>query len=351
MWLFSFAQKTKPIFPMSFHQNFDLSTLNTFGIKSIAPFFAEFHSVDELGHLLNHIPKKPIMILGGGSNILLTQAFEGTILQNKISGIEIIEESEHDIIVRVGAGEVWHDVVMWAVNNNYGGIENLSLIPGSVGASPMQNIGAYGVEIKDVLTHVEAFHIQNREVHNFSNDACKFGYRESVFKRELKGAYVIVYVTFKLSKSPKLNLDYGAIREVLNERNISNPTIKDVSDAVIHIRQSKLPDPKVIGNAGSFFKNPAVKKEQYQALQVKYPNMPSYPLNETHVKVPAGWLIEQAGWKGKDFGNYGVHDKQALVLVNRGGASGQDIYDLSTKIVEDIEAKFGIELEREVNVV
>jgi UDP-N-acetylmuramate dehydrogenase len=336
---------------MTFQENFDLSKLNTFGIKSSAAFFAEFQSIEELGQHLNQIPKEPLMILGGGSNILITQTFDGTVLQNKISGIEIVEESEHDIIVRVGAGEVWHDFVMWAVNNNYGGIENLSLIPGSVGASPMQNIGAYGVEIKDVLVNVEAFHIQNQEVHNFSNAACKFGYRESVFKRYLKGGYVIVYVTFKLSKSPKLHLDYGAIRDVLNERNIANPTIKDVSDAVIHIRQSKLPDPKVIGNAGSFFKNPAVAKEQYAALQVKYPNMPSYPLNETHVKVPAGWLIEQAGWKGKDFGNYGVHDKQALVLVNRGGASGQDIYDLSTKILEDIHQKFGIELEREVNVV
>ena len=336
---------------MTFQENFDLSKLNTFGIKSSAAYFAEFQSIEELGQHLNQIPKEPLMILGGGSNILLTQAFDGTVLQNKISGIEITEKTETDILVRVGAGEVWHDFVMWAVNNNYGGIENLSLIPGSVGASPMQNIGAYGVEIKDVLVNVEAFHIQNHEVHNFSNAACKFGYRESVFKRYLKGGYVIVYVTFKLSKSPKLHLDYGAIRDVLTERNIANPTIKDVSDAVIHIRQSKLPDPKVIGNAGSFFKNPAVAKEQYAALQLKYPNMPSYPLNETHVKVPAGWLIEQAGWKGKDFGNYGVHDKQALVLVNRGGASGQEIFDLSTQILEDIHAKFGIELEREVNVV
>lgn len=336
---------------MTFQENFDLSKLNTFGIASSAAYFAEFQSVAELGSLLNQIPKEPLMILGGGSNILLTQAFEGTVLQNKILGIEIIEETENDMIVRVGAGEVWHDFVMWAVNNNYGGIENLSLIPGSVGASPMQNIGAYGVEIKDVLVNVEAYHIQNQEAHNFSNAACKFGYRESVFKRYLKGGYVIVYVTFRLSKSPKLNLDYGAIRDVLQERNITQPSIKDVSDAVIHIRQSKLPDPKVIGNAGSFFKNPAVEKEKYATLQLKHPNIPSYPLNETHVKVPAGWLIEQAGWKGKDFGNYGVHDKQALVLVNRGGASGQEIFDLSTKILEDIQEKFGIELEREVNVV
>lgn len=336
---------------MSFEKNYDLSSLNTFGIKSTTEFFSIFQSHEELQQKIQNLPKQPLMILGGGSNILLTKPFEGTILQNKIVGIEIIEENESDILVRVGAGENWHDFVMWAVNNNYGGIENLSLIPGSVGASPMQNIGAYGVEIKDVLVNVEAFHIQNQEIHNFSNAACKFGYRESVFKRYLKGAYVIVYVTFKLSKSPKLHLDYGAIRDVLNEKNISNPTIKDVSDAVIHIRQSKLPDPKVIGNAGSFFKNPAVEKEQYAALQIKHPNIPSYPLNETHVKVPAGWLIEQAGWKGKDFGNYGVHDKQALVLVNRGGASGRDIYDLSTKIVEDIQAKFEIELEREVNVV
>jgi UDP-N-acetylmuramate dehydrogenase len=336
---------------MDFKANHDLSNLNTFGMKSSAAYFAEFSSVAELTESLNELPKKPLLVLGGGSNILITRNFEGTVLQNKIQGIEIIEETDDDILVRVGAGEVWHDFVLWAIENNYGGIENLSLIPGSVGASPMQNIGAYGVEIKDVLHNVEAFHIEDQEIHNFSNAACKFGYRNSVFKMYLKGGYVIVYVTFRLSKSPKLHLDYGAIRDVLNERNIANPSIKDVSDAVIHIRQSKLPDPKVIGNAGSFFKNPAVENEKYAALQVKYPNMPSYPLNETHVKVPAGWLIEQAGWKGKDFGNYGVHDKQALVLVNRGGASGQDIYDLSTKIVEDIQAKFGIELEREVNVV
>jgi UDP-N-acetylmuramate dehydrogenase len=336
---------------MKFQNNYNMSHLNTFGINSTASNFAAFESVEELTTYLNALPSEPLHILGGGSNILITKPIEGTVLQNKIMGIDIIEENDADIVVRVGAGEEWHDFVMWAVNNNYGGIENLSLIPGSVGASPMQNIGAYGVEIKDVLVNVEAYHIQNQEIHNFSNAACKFGYRESVFKRYLKGGYVIVYVTFRLSKSPKLNLDYGAIRDVLQERNITQPSIKDVSDAVIHIRQSKLPDPKVIGNAGSFFKNPAVEKEKYATLQLKYPNIPSYPLNETHVKVPAGWLIEQAGWKGKDFGNYGVHDKQALVLVNRGGASGQEIFDLSTKILEDIHEKFGIELEREVNVV
>jgi UDP-N-acetylmuramate dehydrogenase len=336
---------------MQFHQNFNLSHLNTFGIQSTAEYFAAFNNIDELNKQLNQLPKEPLMILGGGSNILITQPIQGTVLQNKILGIEIIEETEHDVVVRVGAGEVWHDFVMWAVDNNYGGIENLSLIPGSVGAGPMQNIGAYGVEIKDVLMNVEAFHIQNREVHIFSNEACEFGYRESVFKRYLKGGYIIVHVSFRLSKSSELNLDYGAIREVLNERNILNPSIKDVSDAVIHIRQSKLPDPKIIGNAGSFFKNPAITKEHFAELQEHYPNIPAYPLNENHVKVPAGWLIEQAGWKGKDFGNYGVHDKQALVLVNRGGASGQDIFDLSTKILEDIHQKFGISLEREVNVV
>jgi UDP-N-acetylmuramate dehydrogenase len=336
---------------MQFHQNFNLSHLNTFGIQSAAEYFAAFNNIDELNKQLNQLPKEPLMILGGGSNILITQAIQGTVLQNKIMGIDIIEETENEVIVRVGAGEVWHDFVMWAVKNNYGGVENLSLIPGSVGAGPMQNIGAYGVEIKDVLLNVEAFHIQNREVHTFSNEACEFGYRESIFKRYLKGAYIIAYVSFRLSKSPELNLEYGAIREVLNERNINNPSIKDVSDAVIHIRQSKLPDPKIIGNAGSFFKNPAVTKEHFEELQKRYPNIPAYPLNENHVKVPAGWLIEQAGWKGKDFGSYGVHDKQALVLVNRGGASGQEIFDLSTQIMEDIHQKFGIALEREVNVV
>lgn len=336
---------------MQFHQNFKLGHLNTFGIQSSADYFVEFHNTEELALLLKAIPKNPLMILGGGSNILITQPIQGTVLHNKIKGISIVEETEDDVVVNVGAGEVWHDFVMWAVNNNYGGVENLSLIPGSVGAGPMQNIGAYGVEIKDVLAQVEAFHIQKREIHNFTNAACEFGYRESIFKRYLKGAYVITHVTFRLSKSPKLNLDYGAIRDVLLERNITIPSIKDVSNAVIHIRQSKLPDPKVIGNAGSFFKNPAVTKEHYTELQTRFPDIPSFPLNTSHVKVPAGWLIEQAGWKGKDFGNYGVHDKQALVLVNRGGATGKEIFDLSTKILEDIHQKFGIALEREVNVV
>ncbi len=336
---------------MSFEKNYDLSTLNTFGIKSKAEFFAVFHSVEELTQLIATMPKPPLMILGGGSNILITQAIAGTVLLNKIEGIEIIEENEEHVLVRVGAGEVWHNFVMWAVENNLGGIENLSLIPGSVGASPMQNIGAYGVEIKDVMHSLEAFQLNIGDIHTFSNAACQFGYRDSVFKRYLKGGYVIVNVTFRLTKKHQLHIEYGAIRDVLAEREISKPSIKDVSDAVTHIRQRKLPDPKVIGNAGSFFKNPLVSLEHFEKLQLQYPHIPSYPVNETHVKVPAGWLIEQAGWKGKDFGNYGVHDKQALVLVNRGGASGQEIYDLSTKILEDIQEKFGIVLEREVNVV
>lgn len=336
---------------MTFLQNHDLSKLNSFGIQSTSEYFAAFSSTDELRLLLEHIPKPPMMILGGGSNILITQPIAGTVLQNKISGIEILEETDSDVLVRVGAGEVWHDFVMWAVNNNFGGLENLSLIPGSVGASPMQNIGAYGVEIKDVMHNLQALQIDSGEIHTFSNAACQFGYRDSVFKRYLKGGYVIAYVTFKLSKKHQIHIEYGAIRDVLLERGIDNPSIKDVSDAVIHIRQSKLPDPKVLGNAGSFFKNPVIGKALLEKLQGLNPNIPFFEVNDSQVKVPAGWLIEQAGWKGKDMGTFGVHDKQALVLVNRGGARGQEIFDLSTAILEDIYQKFEIRLEREVNVI
>jgi UDP-N-acetylmuramate dehydrogenase len=246
---------------------------------------------------------------------------------------------------------VWHDFVLYSIDENLGGIENLSLIPGSVGASPMQNIGAYGVEIKDVFHELEAYHIETGEVHTFDNESCQFGYRESVFKRRLKNQYIILNVTFRLSKTPSINTSYGAINDELHAMGVVNPTIKDVSNAVIRIRQSKLPNPAEIGNAGSFFKNPVVANTHVDKLKERHPNMPVYPIDENSSKIPAGWLIEQDGWKGKRFDKYGVHAKQALVLVNYGGASGTDILNLSEQIIQSIEKNFGIKLEREVNIV
>lgn len=323
----------------------------TFGVDAQAEEIHEFSSVDELKSLLTQFKDQNIMILGGGSNVLFTRDFNGVILVNKIKGITIVQENNEEVLLKVGAGEVWHDFVIHCVNNGWSGVENLSLIPGSVGASPMQNIGAYGVEIKDVFVQLEALNKKSHEIETFDNASCKFGYRESVFKRALKDQYVITSVTYRLSKSPQINSSYGAINAELQERGIDAPTIKDISDVVIAIRQSKLPDPKEIGNAGSFFKNPIVPKSTLEKIQENYENVPNYPVDETHVKLAAGWLIEQAGWKGKTFNNYGVHKRQALVLVNYGGANGKDILELSNEIINDIKNKFGITLEREVNMI
>jgi UDP-N-acetylmuramate dehydrogenase len=334
---------------MNFIQNFDLTPFNTFRIQAFAQYYAAFDSIASLKNLLQNISKKPITVLGGGSNILLTGDVQGTVLHNQIMGREVISEDENCVVVRVGAGENWHEFVLYALDNNWGGIENLSLIPGCVGASPMQNIGAYGVEIKEVLEEVEALHVQTLELHKFSNEACKFGYRESVFKRELKGQYIITHVSFRLSKQAKINADYGVIQDVLKQHGVTHPTIQDISRAVIEIRSSKLPDPKELGNAGSFFKNPIVPKSLYLKIKRSFPLVPSYPVDKDTLKIPAGWLIESAGWKGKKIGNCGVHEKQALVLVNFGGASGREILELSEAIIQDVKQKFGIELEREVN--
>lgn len=329
----------------------NVKSYTTFGIDAQAKDIYEFNSVEELKKLLTEFRNNKIMILGGGSNVLFTKDFEGIILVNKITGIDIVREDNNEVLLRAGAGEVWHNFVLHCVNKGWSGIENLSLIPGSVGASPMQNIGAYGVEIKDVFVELEALNKTSLEIEIFDNASCKFGYRESVFKRELKDQYVITSVTFKLSKSPQINSSYGAINAELEKRGITNPTIKDISDVVIAIRQSKLPDPKEIGNAGSFFKNPVVPISSLKRIQESYESVPNYPVDAGHVKLAAGWLIEQAGWKGKTFENYGVHKKQALVLVNYGGANGSDIYQLSENIIRDIESKFGITLEREVNMI
>jgi UDP-N-acetylmuramate dehydrogenase len=331
-------------------KNISLQAFNTFGFNETAEEFARFNSSDELTELLQNNKNKPLFILGGGSNILLTKKVEGLVLKNDIKGIKIIEENDDFVIVESGAGEIWHNFVLHCINQNWSGIENLSLIPGSVGASPMQNIGAYGVEIKDIFDYLLAYNLASGETEKFNAEQCQFGYRESIFKQALKGKYVICYVAFKLSKKALKNTTYGAIEDELKKMGIVDPSIQDISNAVIAIRQSKLPDPALIGNAGSFFKNPIVSETIVNQLKEKYPDIPNYPSSNGTKKLAAGWLIEQAGWKGKRFGNYGVHQKQALVLVNYGGGTGKDIYDLSTAIIDDIKTKFNVILEREVNI-
>lgn len=332
-------------------ENVSLQPFNTFGIEVKAKLFAFFHDTSELSELLQQHPEENLLILGGGSNILLTSDYNGLVLKNEILGIEVLTEDDQEVLLRVGAGENWHEFVLHCIDKGYAGVENLSLIPGSVGASPMQNIGAYGVEIKDVFDHLEAFHLATGEIHQFIKEDCHFGYRESVFKNKHKGEYVIAHVCYRLRKSVSVNTSYGAIETELKAQGIENPGIRDVSNAVIAIRQSKLPDPKLIGNAGSFFKNPVVEAAVYENIKKTHPEAPSYPAGSGFVKVPAGWLIEQAGWKGKSLGKYGVHKNQALVLVNYGGATGKEVWDLSSAIKDDVFAKFGVELEREVNVV
>jgi len=334
-------------------KNVSLKPYNTFGIDVTSSHFAEFSSVDELREVLKtpEASTLPLLILGGGSNLLLTKNFEGLVLKNNLRGISIVQSPGDEVRVKAAAGENWHDLVMFAVQNNLGGIENLSLIPGSVGAAPMQNIGAYGVEVKDVIQDVEAYEISTGKIRLFDKSECRFAYRESIFKQELKNKFVITGITLRLTKNPTLNTSYGAINDELTKRGILQPTIRDVSNAVIAIRQSKLPDPKEIGNSGSFFKNPVVLKSQFEKLKEMYPEIPSYPADETHVKLAAGWLIEKAGWKGKTIVNYGVHKNQALVLVNYGGAKGSDIFNLSEEILQSIKIQFGIVLEREVNII
>ncbi len=331
-------------------ENLNLRPYNTFGIEVFAKRFSAFRSISELKDLISQRNDDELLFLGGGSNVLFTKDFEGLVLRNELMGIEVLNQDDSHVTIKSGAGEVWHNFVLFCVENNYGGVENLSLIPGSVGASPMQNIGAYGAEIKDIFFSLEALHIETGEIHSFDNAACEFGYRESVFKRKLKKQYVITSVTFKLTKQHTINSSYGAIEAELEKMEISSPTIKNISDAVIAIRSSKLPNPVEIGNAGSFFKNPVVDLKTLEKIQVNYEKVPNYPAQNGKVKLAAGWLIDQAGWKGKTFSTYGVHKLQALVLVNYSTTKGSDIYDLSTRIISDIKEKFGVELEREVNI-
>jgi UDP-N-acetylmuramate dehydrogenase len=336
---------------MDIRQNISLKSFNTFGIDVAARYLVSFATVDTLAEAIAAKPEQDdMLILGGGSNILLTKPFDGWVLRNEIPGIDILKEDDDYVWVKAGAGVNWHSFVLHCINNRRGGIENLSLIPGCVGASPMQNIGAYGVEIKDVFDHLEAYSIDDKKLITFSASDCGFGYRESVFKRALKNRFVITQVCFRLFKKPVFKTSYGAINQELDAMGIKELSIKAISDAVIRIRQSKLPDPAVTGNAGSFFKNPEIPEEQYKMLCQSNPEMPGYATTSDRVKVPAGWLIEKAGWKGYREGDAGVHPKQALVLVNYGKANGAQIYALSEKILQSVKEVFGITLEREVNV-
>ncbi len=333
--------------------NQSLQSYNTFGIDVSAKYFSEIKSTDDFKALITEpgFEKEEKLILGGGSNILFTKNVDGLVIKNSLPGIKIIKEDPYHSWIKVAAGEPWHPFVLYCVERNLAGIENLSLIPGLVGAAPMQNIGAYGVEIKDTCEEVEAVNMATGEEEIFNNAACEFGYRESIFKHKLKGQFLITAVTFKLNKIFKPNIHYGDIKRTLEEMRVQEITIKAVSDAVITIRSSKLPDPKVIGNAGSFFKNPVVSRKLFNTLISKNPLMPNYPQKNGEVKIPAGWLIEQCGWKGKVVGNTGAHKSQSLVLVNYGHATGHEIYDLALQIRQSVKEKFDIDITTEVNIV
>ena len=338
---------------MNIIENYPLLKLNTFGIDVKAKYFTSVNTINELIELTktNVFKDLELLILGGGSNILFTKNFDGLVILNNIKGKEIIDQNHQSVFLKIGAGENWHELVMYCVDNGLGGIENLSLIPGNTGTAPMQNIGAYGVEIKETFVELEALEISSGKIVKFNNSDCEFGYRDSVFKNKMKNQYIILNITLELKKNPVLNINYGDVKAILESQNIKNPAIKEVSNAIIRIRQSKLPDPKKIGNSGSFFKNPLVSLNQLELIKKNYPNVVNYEINENEFKIAAGWLIERAGWKGKKFNNYGVHEKQALVLVNYGLANGMEIFDLSEKIILDIKDKFGITLEREVNII
>lgn len=335
---------------MQVQQNYSLKEYNTFGIDALAKYFSAFQTAEQLKEIIENKKAESKMILGGGSNILFTKNYDGLVLKNEIDGINIVDEDDQFVFITAGAGVKWHSFVMYCVNQNLGGVENLSLIPGNVGASPMQNIGAYGAEIKDVFYELKALHLNEKSIHKFSSAECEFGYRESVFKKKYKDEFAILNVTFRLRKNPVFNISYGAIETELKKMHVETLSVKAISDAVIQIRLSKLPDPSVIGNAGSFFKNPVITKEQMEKIQQHHLNLPFYKADEENFKIPAGWLIEQCGWKGFRKGDVGCYEKQALVLVNYGNATGKEIYSLSEEIKLSVNEKFQIELEREVNI-
>lgn len=337
---------------MEVKTDFSLKPYNTFGIDVKAKQFISVANTEELKHVLKRFYTEEIFVLGGGSNMLLTEDVSKTVLHINTKGIKVVEEKDSYVIIDVEAGENWHELVVWTLDNNYGGLENLSLIPGNVGTSPIQNIGAYGVELKDVFISCEAIHRQTLNFKTFSKQDCEFAYRQSVFKNKLKGHYIITKVRMKLTKQKhNIKTDYGAIQEELTKLQISNPKPQDISKAVINIRQSKLPDPRVLGNSGSFFKNPIVSLSTYEELKDLHPEIPSYKIDEDRVKIPAGWLIDQCGLKGFRSKDAGVHEKQALVLVNYGRASGQDILNLSKKIQDKVKEVFSITLDPEVNII
>ena len=337
---------------MKIQEHISLKLFNTFGIDVAARYFAELNSSVDFAELLNEPVYKTNdqLILGGGSNILFTKNYDGLVIKNNLKGIEITREEDDFVWIKAGAGENWHNFVMWCVNKNYGGLENLSLIPGCVGAAPMQNIGAYGVEIKDACKKVFALDRETGKEVIFRNSDCLFGYRDSIFKHAYKDHFIITSVIFKLNKKPVFNTSYGAINQELETMGVKDLSIKAISDAVINIRSSKLPDPAQIGNAGSFFKNPEVTKQKHDELKQKFENLVSYPLENGNFKLAAGWLIEQCGLKGKRVGQAGVHAKQALVLVNYGGVNGSEIYKLSEEVLDAVQNTFGLTLEREVNI-
>jgi UDP-N-acetylmuramate dehydrogenase len=338
--------------PNTILENISLKPYNTFGIDVNAKYFVSVKSLEELKYVLGLEDYPQKFILGGGSNMLLTKDIEALVIHLDIKNIEIISKDKNIVTIKASAGENWHDFVLWCLEHDFGGIENLSLIPGNIGAAPIQNIGAYGVELEDVFIECEALHIKSLNIKTFTKEDCNFDYRNSVFKQDLKGEYVLINITLKLTtKDHQLKTSYGAITEELNKMNIINPTIQDVSKAVIAIRESKLPNPKVIGNSGSFFKNPIITKSHFDTLKINFPEIPSYSVSENKIKIPAGWLIEHLGFKGKRFGSYGVHKKQALVLVNYDDAKGEDIFKLSQLIQSTVKRIFDINLEVEVNII
>jgi len=337
---------------MVIQTNYSLKKYNTFGIEAKAKEFVAVHTTEELKTIVKENQSKTKFILGGGSNMLLTQDIEALVIHIDLKGKKIIKENQDFVWVESMAGENWHEFVLWTIEKNFGGLENMSLIPGNVGTTPVQNIGAYGTEIKDTFVSCEAINIASQEMKTFSKEECQFGYRESIFKHDVKDQFIIISVVFKLTKrNHKINTSYGDITKELEKQKVVTPTLKDVSNAVIAIRQSKLPDPKELGNSGSFFKNPIISREQYEKAHHLHPEMPHYVISETEVKVPAGWLIEKAGFKGKRFGDAGIHKNQALVLVNYGNATGQEILAVSKDIQATVLKEFGILIEAEVNVI
>ena len=331
---------------MTIRDNCSLADRNTFGMDVRADSLIDWASTDELKNVLHDI-EKPVLMIGGGSNLLFMGDFRGTVLHSAISSIEVIGSTSDHVHVRVGAGVIWDDFVAWCSINGYWGVENLSAIPGEVGASAVQNIGAYGVEAKDVIDTVQTICLADGSERDFTNAECKYAYRQSIFKNELKGQYAVTYVLFTLSKVPQPKLGYGAIAQEVER--LGGPTLENIRKAVIAIRDSKLPDPKVLGNAGSFFMNPVISEQEFNIIRSNYPDVPSYPAPDGMIKVPAGWLIEKTGWKGRSLGPAAVYEKQALVLVNKGGATGADIKHLADTIIKDVKEKFGITLSTEVN--